>query len=639
MSALLPPTDARLSRRDDDAQVGERERALLLELRTLRAENEYLRQRYAQQVSVTPLHGQVQFHADLPLALEPALDLTPDPANPSVQAPAQVEYQALFAAMGSVFPIGIFRVDEGGLLTHVDARLQQIFGLKREEFPNFGWLDRVHPDDLERVQEHWVRAVSRAEVLSIEFRLVHPDGRVVHVLVRNAPLFSASGHLTSQLGFVQDITEMRQLEAEARIKEELNRQIIASSPDCTKVLDLEGRVVQMTTQGCRLVEVDDFETVRLSSWATWWDEEGGLLATEALASARQGKSSRFVAFGKTFKGTPKWWDTMISPICDAQGNAVMLLAVSRDITELHQQQDEIRRFNAELERRVNERTDELAEAKERVSMALADAQTLYNQAPCGYHSVDETGTYMLVNRTELEWLGYERHEVIGRMHFRDFVVPEQTAMARDRLARLVRGEKLDAAEFTMRRRDGSTFTALLSSTAVMDSKGRFVRTNNTLVDITARKAAEQALSAQSRFLQTVTNSVPVQLAYFDRDLICRFANTSYARWRTGHIGDIIGLHLSEIARPQDYQAALTRLPAALAGEPQRFEGERAFPDGQTYYASIEYTPFWHEGQVQGLIVQMLDITERKASEDVVATANASWAKRWHRPTCSITDCP
>ena len=157
--------------------------------------------------------------------------------------------------------------------------------------------------------------------------------------------------------------------------------------------------------------------------------------------------------------------------------------------------------------------------------------------------------FVLMNRTELEWLGYDRSEVIGQMRFRDIVTPDQAGAALERLDRMVRGEKVEAAEFTIRRRDGSTFLALLSSTAVQDNQGRFVRTNNTVIDITDRKAAENALTAQSNFLQAITNSVPVQLAFFDRDLICRFANASYARWAQGDTTQMVGLHLSQIARP------------------------------------------------------------------------------------------
>ncbi len=620
MSALFPPKDSRLDANRPEVMISARERALLLEIETLKAENLHLRRSYAEKLGGSLHEGstpEVHWHADLPLSLEMALDADKD----SPVAAAQLEYEALFAALGSAFPIGIFRTDQAGLLTHVDARLQEIFALDKHDFPNFGWLDRIHPDDLERVQEHWVRGISTGESLSLEFRVVRPGNDVVHVLTRNSPLRDEHGNVTSQLGFMQDITPMRELEADARIKDELNRQIIASSPDCTKVLDLEGRVIQMTAQGCRLVEVDDFEQVRMGDWVDWWPDDGVQLARESIASAKRGESARFVAYGPTFKGTPKWWDTMVTPICDAQGRPVLLLAVSRDITEQHLQQESIQRFNVELEDAVRQRTEELAEAKERISMALAESQALYDKAPCGYHSVDATGTLVMMNRTELEWLGYEREEIIGKVHFRDLLSPEQVPMARARLARIVAGEKLEPTEFTVIRRDGSSFIALISSTAVTDSNGRFVRTVNALVDITERKAAEVALAAQRNFLQTVASSVPVQLAFFDRDLICRFANTSYARWLDGNPDTLVGKHLSSIARREDFEAARPRLESALAGEPQRFEGERVFPDGSAFYARIDYTPYWHDGRVDGLFIQMLDITERKASEDLVSHAN------------------
>jgi PAS domain S-box-containing protein len=621
MSALFPPKDSRLEANRPEATISARERALLLEIETLKAENLHLRRNYAQHMGGSLHEGSpsdLVVHADLPLSLELALEA--DRGAPV--AAAQLEYSALFAALGSAFPIGIFRTDQAGLLTHVDARLQEIFGLDKHEFPNFGWLDRVHPDDLPRVQEHWIRGIATGESLSVEFRLIRPGGEVVHVLARNSPLRDKDGNVTSQLGFIQDITPMRRLEAEARIKDELNRQIIASSPDCTKVLDLEGRVVQMTAQGCRLVEVDDFEQVRLSDWTGWWPDDGVQLAAGSIASAQRGESARFVAYGPTFKGTPKWWDTMVTPICDPNGQPVMLLAVSRDITDQHLQQESIQRFNAELESAVRQRTDELAQAKERVGMALAEAQTLYDQAPCGYHSVDANGIIVLINRTELKWLGYERHEIVGKVPFRDLLSPEQVPKARERLARMVAGEPLEPTEFTVHRRDGSTFVALISSTALTDAQGRFVRTINTLVDITERKAAEVALATQRNFLQTITSSVPVQLAYFDRDLICRFANTSYARWMNGSPESLVGLHMSQIARPQDMEATHARREGALAGVAQRFEGERVFPDGTVFYASIDYTPYWLDGQVVGLFVQMMDITERKVSEDLVTHANA-----------------
>jgi PAS domain S-box-containing protein len=597
MSAIHPFPGNKARKTPDEEQMSDRERALEAEVQALRAELAQLRRPAA---SPGPAHG---------LRSE-----SPDP------------YSSLFAALNSVFPIGMLRIQPDGSLIQVDQMLQQIFGLEEQDFFNFGWMRCVHSADVAVVKEYWERGVATGTSTSLEFRIIRPGSEdIAHVIARNIPQFDEQGRLTGQLGFVQDISQLRKLEAEARIKDELNRQIIASSPDCTKVLDLQGHVLQMTARGCKLVEVDDFEQVRGSDWTTWWPEEGQNLARSALDQARTAGGARFVAFGNTFKGTPKWWDTVVSPITDSSGQPVMLLAVSRDITETHEQQHQIQRLNSELESRVQERTSQLATVNERLRQTLHDAQTLYNKAPCGYHSVDADGIFVLINQTELDWLGYTREEIIGKMTFRDQVLPEDRPMIRDRLQRLIEGEKLESVELGLRRRDGTTFVALLSSTAVVDEQGRFVRTNNTLVDISARKLAEHALHVQRNFLQTVTNTVPVQLAFYDRDLICRFANASYARWLGTEPASLIGLHLRDIARPEDFATAGARLEAALHGEPQQFEGLRRFPDGHEFYASIGYTPYIENGQVQGLIIQMVDITERKASEDRVQSTNRQLA--------------
>lgn len=577
-----------------DDEVSARERALEAEVESLRAELARLR---------------------------------PSVPSDGVSPELSGEHRAMMSALGSVFPIGMFRTRGDGTLVHTDAMLQQIFGLPAEAFPDFGWMRCVHPDDAQRVQQHWDNGVVKGEGLSVEFRILRPgESDPRHLVARNIPQHNEHGQLVSQVGFVQDISQLRKLEAEARLKDELNQQIIASSPDCTKVLDLDGHVLQMTERGCRLVEVDDFEQVRGSNWSDWWPGENRQKALDALGQARHSGSARFIAFGNTFKGNPKWWDTVISPIRDNEGHPVMLLAVSRDITETYRQQEQIRQLNAELESRVQERTAELAALNERLRQTLHDARTLYNQAPCGYHSVDANGTYMLVNQTELDWLGVTRDDMIGKRQFRDFVQPEFVPVVKERLQQLIRGEKLDTAEIGMRRSDGSTFVALLSSTAVVDAEGRFVRTNNTLVDITARKAAERALQTQSSFLETITNSIPVQFAFYDRDLICRFANASYARWTGTPAQTLVGMHLSQIASPDIYTQSLPRLEAALAGEDQQFEGPRTFPDGHSFYASIQYTPYRQDGQVKGLFVQLVDITERKASEDRVQQANQQLAE-------------
>lgn len=585
------------------------------EIAALKLENEHLRQSRARELSAVSPTAQSPDAQGLPLQFNWT-------GEGSRSIDGSNVYGALIAALGSVFPIGIFRTDAAGLLTEIDDNLQRIFGLERNDFANFGWLAVVHPEDRQQAQDQWIKYAVQPRGQSLELRLLHSGDQIRHVLVRNAPILDDAGHLAGQFGFVQDITEMRELEADAKLKEDLNRQIIASSSDCTKVLDPQGRVLQMTAQGCRLLELDNFEDVRHSDWTTWWPGEGALLARASLQTGARGETARFVAFAPTFKGTPKWWDTAITPICNAAGEPAMLLAVSRDISELHRQQEEIRTLNESLEARVALRTQELGQANQRIGQALDDAQALYNQAPCGYHSVDGDGVYVRINQTELDWLGYRHEEVVGRRRFGDQVAPGFRALVDARLERLQRGEALEPAEIEMVRRDGSRLLVLFSSTASFDDRGRFAHTNDTVVDISARQAAEQALSAQRTFLQTITDSVPVQMAFYDRNLICQFANASYARWLNLPPHNLVGLHLSQIARPENYADVQLHLNAALAGETQRFEGRRTFPDGASFYASIEFTPYRVDEEVQGIVIQMNDISQRKAAEDRVREINS-----------------
>ena len=62
------------------------------------------------------------------------------------------------------------------------------------------------------------------------------------------------------------------------------------------------------------------------------------------------------------------------------------------------------------------RTEQTAQA------SAAETESLYNEAPCGYHSVDKNGTFVRINDTELAWLGYRREEVVGKLKDRKSVV-------------------------------------------------------------------------------------------------------------------------------------------------------------------------------------------------------------------------
>ena len=113
--------------------------------------------------------------------------------------------------------------------------------------------------------------------------------------------------------------------------------LFQSSPDCAKVLDLQGNLVSMNRNGLCLMEVDDLSEVCGLPWVSLWPGEAARLQIEsALEQARLGQLGHFTAFCPTAKGVPKFWDVRVTPIHGADGQLQGFLSVSRDITALQE---------------------------------------------------------------------------------------------------------------------------------------------------------------------------------------------------------------------------------------------------------------------------------------------------------------
>ena len=273
-----------------------------------------------------------------------------------------------------------------------------------------------------------------------------------------------------------------------------------------------------------------------------------------------------------------------------------------------------------LEALVAERTRELQQALDR-------AQALYDRAPCGYLSLDAGLRFVNLNQTLLDWLGYRRDELVGQQDVFALIDPAWHDVAHDRVQTLLRGEQTDPMEIEVRRKDGSHFQALFSSTAVFDEDGHFLHSNTTVVDISERKATEQRLAAHEGFLQTITDRIPVHLAYYDKDLICRFVNTAHAHSNGKLASEMIGEHLSQVVSEDLLPDILPHVADVLSGQPQTFEIERGNPEGGRSFFEIHYIPDVQNGTVEGIFIELHDITERKRTEEFVLEANRDLEER------------
>jgi len=159
--------------------------------------------------------------------------------------------------------------------------------------------------------------------------------------------------------------------------------------------------------------------------------------------------------------------------------------------------------------------------------AIAEADDLYNNAPCGYHSLDENGLLVRINDTELRWLGRTREEVAGKMRFQDLLSSQSRTLFERQFPVLKALRLVENLEFELLRKDGSALSVLLSATALTDKRGQFVMSRSTLYDITERKRAETALRRMNRALR-VLSAVNSELMHMDEEYglleaICRLS--------------------------------------------------------------------------------------------------------------------
>ncbi len=154
--------------------------------------------------------------------------------------------------------------------------------------------------------------------------------------------------------------------------------LLDSSPDCVKLIELDGTLSYMNPKGQCAMEIDDFTVVAGAEWKVLWPEVTQDEIAASVTAALNGETSRIEAFCPTAKGTPRWWDISVSPVLAPDGSVARVLSVSRDITPIIERENKLRRYdqqladlNADLTAQL-ERTDVLMrEIDHRVKNSLA----------------------------------------------------------------------------------------------------------------------------------------------------------------------------------------------------------------------------------------------------------------------------
>ena len=221
------------------------------------------------------------------------------------------------------------------------------------------------------------------------------------------------------------------------------------------------------------------------------------------------------------------------------------------------------------------------EAQEATRRLAEEIEDLYDNAPCGYHSLDAEGVITRMNKTELTWIGYSAADVIGIKRFADLLTPASRDMFEEDFRHLKQEGFFHDHEYDLVRRDGSILPVLASASTIRDSNGRNVLSRITVFDYTERRRTEENLRQAAAVFSNTNEGIIVT----DHEQRIIAVNRAFSRITGFEPEDVLGStpHLLQSGRhDESFYENMTQMLASTG----QWQGEiwNRRKDGEIYPA-------------------------------------------------------
>ena len=275
--------------------------------------------------------------------------------------------QELTAQIIATIPVRVFWKDRDSRFLGCNTLFANDAGLSRPDELigktdfDMGWKEQA---ELYRADDQRVMVATTPRLLYDEPQTT-PEGKLIWLRTSKVALRDAAHQVIGILGIYEDITSSKEMELRLLESEERFRTAFQNSAIGMALVGLDGRWIKVNNSLCQIVGYAEEELLgKTFQDITHPDDLQADLGfvTRLLA----GKIDHYQMEKRYLHkdGQTIWIRLSVSLIRSAQGHPIHFVSQMEDVSERKQGEEKIRKLNAELETRVQERTQQLQEAQE-----------------------------------------------------------------------------------------------------------------------------------------------------------------------------------------------------------------------------------------------------------------------------------
>jgi PAS domain S-box-containing protein len=476
----------------------------------------------------------------------------------------------------------LYITDRGGRFIDVNQSFIELFGYTREELGNLKALETYvnHSDRLKFQQE----IEQRGLVVDYAVRLRKKDGTELDCLITAMVRRTDEGSVLGYQGIIRDITEYRLMTQKIRENARRYRELADLLPLAVFETDEIGNFFFINRRGFEIsgyTPEDIDKGLNALQLSIPEDQDRLIEDMRRTLSGEKLDGREYIGLRKDGSTYPAIIYT--NPIIVDQ-RAVGLRGVILDVTE---------RKSTERQLRIKE------------SAILSSSNAIV--------MTDLEGNLTYVNPSFLRLWGYdEEEEVLGRPVLEFWENTDE--------ALKVRGEVREKGgwigELRAKRKDGSGFYAQLSASVVADEIGNPICRMGSIVDISARKEAEEALRESEGRYRTLLDNIDLGIALIDVYHNILMINAAQSRKFNKPASEIIGKKCFREFEKRD--AICPHCPGVqtlATGQPAGVETEGVRDDGSRFQVRLKTFPILEQdGKTLGFIETVVDISKRTQAE-------------------------